>query len=68
MFYLVNTFDTIGDRYMGCIVSAHRSEEAAIAANVRLQRGVKRANGATSYLPTRIVERKARHFKGDFIS
>jgi hypothetical protein len=43
-------YDTFNNR----IVSRHRKIVAAIKADQRLQRSVKRANGATSYLPTEL--------------
>jgi hypothetical protein len=43
-------YDTFNDR----IVSRHRTIDAAIKADQRLQRSVKQSNGATSYLPTEL--------------
>jgi hypothetical protein len=52
MFALYDTFNQK-------VISKHRSVEAAIKADERLQRAVKRANGDNSYLPTdlRLIER-----------
>lgn len=44
-------YDTFNNR----IVSRHRTVEAACKADSKLQRAVKRANGSSSYLPTRIM-------------
>lgn len=54
-FALINTFNALPGR-LGSVVSFHRTEAAAIAADVKLQKAVKRANGQSSYLPTIIVE------------
>ena len=43
-------YDTFNNR----IVSRHRTIDAAIKADQRLQRSIKRANGMTSYLPTEL--------------
>lgn len=43
--------DTFNDR----TVSRHRSIEAAIRASYQFSRAVKRANGASSYIPTVIL-------------
>jgi hypothetical protein len=45
-------FDTFNKK----IISRHRSMKAAVEANVRFQRAVKRANGKSSYIPTEIKE------------
>lgn len=49
MYVLVNTF--LNDR----VISRHRSLNAVAKANDRLQRAVKRANGQSSYMPTRVM-------------
>jgi uncharacterized membrane protein YecN with MAPEG domain len=59
MFAVLNTMSAVsGSSTVGRCESKHRTFEAAEAANQRLQRAVKRANGQSSYLPTRIVEVK----------
>ncbi len=54
MYQLINTF--IGGDLKSQLVSQHKSLQAAIKANIKLQRQVKKANGSTSYLPTKILE------------
>jgi len=54
MYALVNTFSATSDS-IGIVESVHRTLVAAGRADVRLQRRVRRANGATAYLPTAIV-------------
>ena len=49
MFELYDTFN-------GHTISRHRSIEAAIKADRKFQRAVKRANGSNSYIPTEIRE------------
>lgn len=57
MYILVNTFARrTADNSVGAIVSRHKTREAAEKADARLQRGVKRGNGQSSYLPTVIVD------------
>lgn len=51
-YYLINTMSAVEPAHLGRIVSRHRTEENACAANAKLQRQVKRANGRSSYLPT----------------
>lgn len=46
---------TIRDTFNGVIVSSHRSLEAAVAAEIRFGKSVKRANGQSSYIPTEIL-------------
>ena len=45
--------DTFNDR----VVSQHRTVDAAAKAEDRFLRAVRRSNGPTSYIPTRIEER-----------
>ena len=52
---LINEMQAIPGDSIGTILSKHRSIEAAERANAALQRATKRGNGASSYLPTRIV-------------
>jgi len=44
----------IYDTFNRCTVSNHRSLRAAILAERKFSRAVKRANGSNSYIPTRI--------------
>lgn len=55
MYYLLNVTSRPSIR----VVSRHRTRGAAEAAEERLQRVVKRANGDSSYLLTSIVEADA---------
>jgi hypothetical protein len=59
MFTLVNTMTQVLGDSIGTVISQHRTLDAAEHANTILQRAVKRANGNSSYLPTRIVEAPA---------
>ncbi len=43
-------YDTFNDR----TVSNHRSLDAAVKADRKFQRAIKRSNGQSSYIPTRI--------------
>lgn len=45
---MITLYDTFNRRR----ISRHRTLEAAVRADRKLQRAVRRANGATSYLPT----------------
>jgi len=45
-----SVYDTFNQR----TISRHRSLEAAVKAEHRFQRAVKRANGESSYIPTEI--------------
>ena len=59
MFAVLNTFAAVpSSSTIGRCESLHRTHDAAERADARLQRQVKRNNGASSYLPTRIVEVK----------
>lgn len=55
---LVNTMNNVG-REIGSAISFHASEEAAEKANAKFQKSVKRANGQSSYMPTKIVAVKS---------
>lgn len=55
MHALINVFNCPADS-IGRVISCHRTEKAAEAARYRHGRAVRRANGSTSYVPTRIVE------------
>ena len=46
---------TLRDTFNGVTVSTHRSLESAVAADIRFGKAVKRANGASSYIPTEIL-------------
>jgi hypothetical protein len=52
MYAIINTFEVSSPRYVGHVVSLHRTAKAAIAADTRLQAAVRRKNGVQSYLPT----------------
>ena len=65
MYALINTMSKL-DNYVGTIMSLHRSEEAAEAANARHQRLV-RKHSRNSYLPTTIVSVKGRHHQGQML-
>jgi|WetSurMetagenome_2_1015567.scaffolds.fasta_scaffold25325_2 hypothetical protein len=60
MYALINTFDVSSPRYVGHVVSVHRTVEAARAADARLRAAVQRKYGAQSYLPT-IIRRVLVH-------
>ncbi len=45
-------FDTFNSKP----ISRHRTIKAAVKADIRFQRAVKRANGKSSYIPTQIRE------------
>ena len=53
MYALINTFHKDA-RHAGIIISRHRTERAAEVAADKHSRAVERANGAGSYIPTRI--------------
>lgn len=55
MYALVNQMYS-NSRSFGMIISRHKSVESAEQANKQFQNKVKRRNGATSYIPTVIVE------------
>jgi len=55
MYALVNTMESTQDT-LGRVISTHRTRSAAEQANVKLQRMTRRANGASSYLPTMIIK------------
>lgn len=42
------------DTFNNCTLSRHRTLKAAVKADRKVQRRIKRANGRTSYLPTEI--------------
>ena len=44
----------IYDTFNRCTISNHRSLRAAVLAERKFSRSVKRSNGANSYIPTRI--------------
>lgn len=56
MYALINTMNAIGTDSIGTILSQHRTVEAAERASAVINRQTRAANGANSYLPTRIVE------------
>ncbi len=66
MYALVNTMDR-WESHIGTIMSLHRSEEAAEAANSKHQRLV-RKNSPGSYLPTTVVPLvKGRYRRGQML-
>jgi hypothetical protein len=46
----------IYDTFNRCIISNHRSLNAAVIAAAKFSRAVKRNNGENSYIPTRIEQ------------
>ena len=46
---------TLTDTFNGRTISRHCTLEAAVRADIRFSRAVRRANGASSYIPTRIT-------------
>lgn len=46
---------TVRDTFNNTNVSNHRTLEAAVAADIKFGRAVKRANGQSSYIPTEIL-------------
>lgn len=46
---------TVRDTFNNRTVSNHRSLEAAVAADIKFGKAVKRANGQSSYIPTEIL-------------
>ena len=46
---------TVRDTFNNTNVSSHRTLEAAVAADIKFGRAVKRANGQSSYIPTEIL-------------
>lgn len=65
MYALINTMSRI-DNYVGTIMSLHRSEEAAEAANAKHQRLV-RKHSRNSYLPTTVVRIAGRATRGQML-
>jgi hypothetical protein len=55
MYALVNTMAQVQGDSIGTVLSCHRTIAAARVADGRVQRMTRKANGYTSYLPTRIV-------------
>lgn len=49
MFNLIDTFNNV-------VISKHRTIRAAVDADIRHGRDVRRHNGASSYIPTKIVD------------
>lgn len=66
MYALINTMSAL-DNYLGTILSLHRTEEAADAANAKIQRTIQRDSGKDRYLPTTIRKIKGSHTKGAMI-
>lgn len=56
MYALINTMTAVPGDSIGTVLSTHRTIEAAERADSKLQRLTRKANGSTSYLPTRVVE------------
>jgi uncharacterized membrane-anchored protein YitT (DUF2179 family) len=46
------------DTFNSKLISKHRTEAAAIIANEKFQRAVKKSNGKDSYIPTKIYNLK----------
>ncbi len=67
MYALINTFDRQPNS-IGTVLSLHRSEEAADAANRKYQCDIKRSNGRSCYLPTMVSKVcQGRWRKGDAV-
>ena len=47
---------TVVDTFNNCELSRHRTLKAAVAAEFRMNRLIKRTNGSTSYLPMQILQ------------
>jgi hypothetical protein len=62
----INTMDKLDTA--GKVMSLHRTIEAALAAESRVQRAIKDLYGPGSYLPTRVCEVSASVRKGQYIS
>lgn len=60
---LINTMSAVQGDSIGAVVSIHKTYEAAEKADNKLQRMTRKANGSSSYLPTRIVRltRRPKH-------
>lgn len=55
MYALINTFGRNDYGKVGYIMSQHRTMDAAILAEDKFHRQVKRSNGGNAYVPTKIV-------------
>lgn len=66
MYALINTMTQIPGDSIGTILSTHRTVEAAEKADEKINRLTRKANGANSYLPTRVVK-LTRKPKGRYI-
>jgi hypothetical protein len=58
MFQLIDTFNKR-------TISKHRTVEAAVKADIKFSRAVKRANGANSYIPAMIVDSSGKNIADD---
>lgn len=67
LYYLTNQMSQVENGTHGRILSVHRSWEAAENAHSKLQKQVRKSNGANSYLPTKIMRSNKRFFKGSFM-
>ena len=67
MIALINTFNEIGNDSIGTVISLHRTMDAAEKKSAKFQADVRRANGANSYIPTRIVTLTERHAVGKHV-
>jgi hypothetical protein len=68
MIALINTTNQIDNISIGTVISRHRTFFAAAAASAKFQADVRRANGANSYIPTRIVTLTRRHAVGNHVN
>jgi len=59
IYALINTMSQTDDT-PGSVLSLHRSESAALKADDKFQRLVKRANGQHSYIPTAVYPLRRR--------
>lgn len=53
---VINTMSAVGQDSIGAVMSIHRKLEVAQRTAERIQRQTRKANGATAYLPLRIVK------------
>jgi hypothetical protein len=51
----LNTMYTLVDTFNGYTISSHRTLANAVSASLRFSRSIRRANGASSYIPTEIL-------------
>jgi hypothetical protein len=67
MYYVINRMDAVAP-YAGRVLSSHFTLDAARKADQKVQRGVRRRNGRSSYLPTSIVQARINATKGTWLT